>query len=159
MLQVVTGMQQQEAGQAQPLPLLWEHPDLGSKVPCRGRMGPNGAPGLTARARQMLQSPMMANGRCTQRPQGDLLCNLGLASSDGRRVSEGSDVPTCTALKDFDGLEEIDGPNHIEPDQFPRIIHDVRPKAPMYTNNLVRHPTWPKGLPSAPAKGRLPPHV
>lgn len=42
-------------------------------------------------------------------PQDDLLCNTGLSSGDGSSVDEGALMSQLyTALKDFDGLEEID---------------------------------------------------
>lgn len=42
-------------------------------------------------------------------PQDDLLCNTGLSSSDGSAVDEGALMSQLyTALKDFDGLEELD---------------------------------------------------
>lgn len=42
-------------------------------------------------------------------PQDDLLCSTGLGSGDGSAVDEGALMSQLyTALKDFDGLEEID---------------------------------------------------
>lgn len=42
-------------------------------------------------------------------PQDDLLCSTGLSSGDGSAVDEGALMSQLyTALKDFDGLEEID---------------------------------------------------
>lgn len=42
-------------------------------------------------------------------PQDDLLCSTGLSSGDGSAVDEGTLMSQLyTALKDFDGLEEID---------------------------------------------------
>lgn len=42
-------------------------------------------------------------------PQDDLLCNTELNSGDGTGVDEGALMSQLyTALKDFDGLEELD---------------------------------------------------
>lgn len=42
-------------------------------------------------------------------PQDELLCSTGLSSGDGSAVDEGALMSQLyTALKDFDGLEELD---------------------------------------------------
>lgn len=55
-------------------------------------------------------------------PQDDLLCSTGLASGDGSAVDEGALMSQLyTALKDFDGLEEIDRALGI-----PALVEQVR---------------------------------
>lgn len=42
-------------------------------------------------------------------PQDEMLCNTGISSSEGNPVDEGALMSQLySALKDFDGLEEID---------------------------------------------------
>uniref|UniRef100_A0A3Q0TBB3 Nuclear receptor coactivator 2 n=1 Tax=Amphilophus citrinellus TaxID=61819 RepID=A0A3Q0TBB3_AMPCI len=81
-------------------------------------------------------------------PQDDSLCNIGLSSSDGSAVDEGALMSQLyTALKDFDGLEELDRAlgipalveqnQTLEPEQFPQepsMIMDQKP--PMYTQQF-----------------------
>lgn len=55
-------------------------------------------------------------------PQDDLLCSTGLSSGDGSAVDEGVLMSQLyTALKDFDGLEEIDRALGI-----PALVEQVR---------------------------------
>uniref|UniRef100_A0A3P8R6C7 Nuclear receptor coactivator n=1 Tax=Astatotilapia calliptera TaxID=8154 RepID=A0A3P8R6C7_ASTCA len=97
-------------------------------------------------------------------PQDDLLCNTGLSSSDGSAVDEGALMSQLyTALKDFDGLEELDRAlgipamveqsQSLEPDQFPQepsVMLDQKP--PMYTQQFgppASHMA-PRGYPGGP---------
>ncbi|XP_040921434.1 nuclear receptor coactivator 2 isoform X2 [Toxotes jaculatrix] len=98
-------------------------------------------------------------------PQDDLLCSTGLSSGDGSSVDEGALMSQLyTALKDFDGLEEIDRALGIpalveqsqsldQPDQFPQdpsMMLDQKP--PMYTQQFgppASHMAQ-RGYPSAP---------
>uniref|UniRef100_A0A669DZB2 Nuclear receptor coactivator n=1 Tax=Oreochromis niloticus TaxID=8128 RepID=A0A669DZB2_ORENI len=94
----------------------------------------------------------------------DLLCNTGLSSSDGSAVDEGALMSQLyTALKDFDGLEELDRAlgipalveqsQSLEPDQFPQepsVMLDQKP--PMYTQQFgppASHMA-PRGYPGGP---------
>lgn len=55
-------------------------------------------------------------------PQDDLLCSTGLSSGDGSAVDEGALMSQLyTALKDFDGLEELDRALGI-----PALVEQVR---------------------------------
>uniref|UniRef100_A0A4W6DWX5 Nuclear receptor coactivator n=1 Tax=Lates calcarifer TaxID=8187 RepID=A0A4W6DWX5_LATCA len=97
-------------------------------------------------------------------PQDDLLCSTGLASGDGSAVDEGALMSQLyTALKDFDGLEEIDRAlgipalveqnQTIEPDQFPQdpsMMLDQKP--PMYTQQFGPPPSHmaQRGYPGTP---------
>lgn len=59
-------------------------------------------------------------------PQDDLLCSTGLGSGDGNAVDEGALMSQLyTALKDFDGLEEIDRALGI-----PALVEQVRSTLP-----------------------------
>uniref|UniRef100_A0A3B4EW99 Nuclear receptor coactivator n=1 Tax=Pundamilia nyererei TaxID=303518 RepID=A0A3B4EW99_9CICH len=97
-------------------------------------------------------------------PQDDLLCNTGLSSSDGSAVDEGALMSQLyTALKDFDGLEELDRAlgipamveqsQSLEPDQFPQepsVMLDQKP--PMYAQQFgppASHMA-PRGYPGGP---------
>ncbi|XP_044031523.1 nuclear receptor coactivator 2 isoform X1 [Siniperca chuatsi] len=97
-------------------------------------------------------------------PQDDLLCSTGLISGDGSGVDEGALMSQLyTALKDFDGLEEIDRAlgipalveqsQTLEPDQFPQdsaMMLDQKP--PMYTQQFGPPPSHmaQRGYPGAP---------
>ncbi|XP_056220234.1 nuclear receptor coactivator 2 isoform X1 [Seriola aureovittata] len=97
-------------------------------------------------------------------PQEDLLCSTGLSSGDGSSVDEGALMSQLyTALKDFDGLEEIDRAlgipalveqsQTLEPDQFPQdpgMMLDQKP--PMYTQQFGPPPSHmtQRGYPGAP---------
>ncbi|XP_039982839.1 nuclear receptor coactivator 2 isoform X4 [Xiphias gladius] len=97
-------------------------------------------------------------------PQDDLLCITGLSSGDGSAVDEGALMSQLyTALKDFDGLEEIDRAlgipalveqsHSLEPDQFPQdpsMMLDQKP--PMYTQQFGPPPSHlaQRGYPGAP---------
>uniref|UniRef100_A0A8C9YWZ7 Nuclear receptor coactivator n=1 Tax=Sander lucioperca TaxID=283035 RepID=A0A8C9YWZ7_SANLU len=207
------GMQQQQegwVGSASAPPL--GAPGPGQQGPMQGRMGLNGAPmrpNSQPGPRQMLHSPMMANGETqpdmdigmvshhfSQQqappnqtapwpdsmmpidqtafvnqtrpvhsvPQDELLCSTGHGSGDGSAVDEGALMSQLyTALKDFDGLEEIDRAlgipalveqnQSLEPDQFsqdPSMMIDQKP--PMYTQQFgppQSHMTQ-RGYPGAP---------
>ncbi|XP_037311269.2 LOW QUALITY PROTEIN: nuclear receptor coactivator 2 [Pungitius pungitius] len=96
--------------------------------------------------------------------QDELLCGTGHSSGDGGAVDEGALMSQLyTALKDFDGLEEIDRAlgipalveqnQSMEPDQFPQdpsMIIDQKP--PMYTQQFVPPPSHmaQRGYPGAP---------
>ncbi|KAL6097899.1 ncoa2 [Pungitius sinensis] len=96
--------------------------------------------------------------------QDELLCGTGHSSGDGGAVDEGALMSQLyTALKDFDGLEEIDRAlgipalveqnQSMEPDQFPQdpsMIIDQKP--PMYTQQFVSPPSHmaQRGYPGAP---------
>ncbi|XP_038583441.1 nuclear receptor coactivator 2 isoform X3 [Micropterus salmoides] len=81
-------------------------------------------------------------------PQDDLLCSTGLSSGDGSGVDEGALMSQLyTALKDFDGLEEIDRAlgipalveqsQSLDPEQFPQdpsMMLDQKP--PIYTQQF-----------------------
>uniref|UniRef100_UPI0037E867F1 nuclear receptor coactivator 2 isoform X3 n=1 Tax=Semicossyphus pulcher TaxID=241346 RepID=UPI0037E867F1 len=81
--------------------------------------------------------------------QEDMLCSAGLSSGEGSAVDEGALMSQLyTALKDFDGLEEIDRAlgipalvehsQTLEPDQFPQdppMMLDQKP--PMYTQQFA----------------------
>ncbi|XP_068160078.1 nuclear receptor coactivator 2 isoform X2 [Antennarius striatus] len=85
--------------------------------------------------------------------QDDLLCSTGLSSGDGSQVDEGALMSQLyTALKDFDGLEEIDRAlgipalveqsQSVEPEQFPQdptMMIDQKP--PMYTQQFGPPPS------------------
>ncbi|XP_051796293.1 nuclear receptor coactivator 2 isoform X2 [Acanthochromis polyacanthus] len=97
-------------------------------------------------------------------PQDDLLCNTGLSSGDGNSVDEGALMSQLyTALKDFDGLEELDRAlgipalveqsQSLDPDQFPQdpsMMIDQKP--PMYTQQFGPPPSHmaQRGYPGAP---------
>uniref|UniRef100_A0A3Q3IMG1 Nuclear receptor coactivator 2 n=1 Tax=Monopterus albus TaxID=43700 RepID=A0A3Q3IMG1_MONAL len=97
-------------------------------------------------------------------PQDDLLCSTGLGSGDGATVDEGALMSQLyTALKDFDGLEEIDRAlgipalveqsQSLEPEQFtqdPSILLDQKP--PMFTQQFGPPPSHmaQRGYPGAP---------
>ncbi|XP_029002334.1 nuclear receptor coactivator 2 isoform X2 [Betta splendens] len=86
-------------------------------------------------------------------PQDELLCSTGLASDGGGGVDEGALMSQLyTALKDFDGLEELDRAlgipalveqsQSLEPDQFsqdPSMILEQKP--PMYTQQFGPPPS------------------
>ncbi|XP_041817404.1 nuclear receptor coactivator 2 isoform X2 [Chelmon rostratus] len=96
-------------------------------------------------------------------PQDDLLCSTGLGSGDGNAVDEGALMSQLyTALKDFDGLEEIDRAlgipalveqsQSLEPEQFPQdpsMMIDQKP--PMYTQQFGPPPSHmaQRGYPGA----------
>uniref|UniRef100_A0A667YVL4 Nuclear receptor coactivator 2 n=1 Tax=Myripristis murdjan TaxID=586833 RepID=A0A667YVL4_9TELE len=183
----------------------------GQQGPMQGRMGPNSAPmrpNSQPGPRQMLQSPMMANGESLpgmdiamaghqfsqqappnqtapwpdsmmpidqapfvnqnrsvySTPQDELLCGTGSGSGDGSTADEGALLSQLyTALKDFDGLEEIDralgipalvGQSQtVEQDQFPQdpsMMLDQKP--PMYTQQFGPPPSHmaQRGYPGAP---------
>ncbi|KAM6907956.1 nuclear receptor coactivator 2 isoform 3-T4 [Lycodopsis pacificus] len=96
--------------------------------------------------------------------QDELLCSTGHGSGEGSGVDEGALMSQLyTALKDFDGLEEIDRALGIpglveqnqtmEPDQFPQdpsMIIDQKP--PMYTQQFAPPPSHmaQRGYPGAP---------
>ncbi|XP_028288395.1 nuclear receptor coactivator 2 isoform X2 [Parambassis ranga] len=108
------------------------------------------------------QTAFVNQGRPT--PQDDLLCSTGLSSGDGGAVDEGALMSQLyTALKDFDGLEEIDRAlgipalveqsQTLEPEQFPQdpsIMLDQKP--PMYTQPFGPPPSHmaQRGYPGAP---------
>ncbi|XP_074549162.1 nuclear receptor coactivator 2 isoform X3 [Halichoeres trimaculatus] len=97
-------------------------------------------------------------------PQEDLLCSTEHSSGEGSAVDEGVLMSQLyTALKDFDGLEEIDRAlgipalveqtQTIEPDQFPQdpsMMLDQKP--PMYTQQFGPPPSHmaQRGYPGAP---------
>ncbi|XP_020501066.2 nuclear receptor coactivator 2 isoform X2 [Labrus bergylta] len=94
-------------------------------------------------------------------PPDDLLCSTGHSSGEGSGVDEGALMSQLyTALKDFDGLEEIDRAlgipalsQTLEPDQFPQdpsIMLDQKP--PMYTQQFGPPPSHmaQRGYPGAP---------
>ncbi|XP_072235004.1 nuclear receptor coactivator 2 isoform X3 [Leuresthes tenuis] len=94
-------------------------------------------------------------------PQDDLMSSTGLSSGDGSTVDEGALMSQLyTALKDFDGLEEIDRAlgipalsQSLEPDQFPQdpsMMLDQKP--PMYTQQFGPPPSHmaQRGYPGAP---------
>ncbi|XP_019943104.1 nuclear receptor coactivator 2 isoform X2 [Paralichthys olivaceus] len=97
-------------------------------------------------------------------PQDDLLCSTGLSSGDGNAVDEGALMSQLyTALKDFDGLEELDRAlgipalveqnQSLEPEQFPQdssMLLDQKP--PMYTQQFGPPPSHmaQRGYPGAP---------
>ncbi|XP_034415722.1 nuclear receptor coactivator 2 isoform X2 [Cyclopterus lumpus] len=96
--------------------------------------------------------------------QDELLCSTGHGSGDGSAVDEGALMSQLyTALKDFDGLEEIDRAlgipglveqnQSMEPDQFPQdpsMLIDQKP--PMYTQQFGPPPSHmaQRGYPGAP---------
>ncbi|XP_056289747.1 nuclear receptor coactivator 2 isoform X2 [Pseudoliparis swirei] len=96
--------------------------------------------------------------------QDELLCSTGHGSGDGSAVDEGALMSQLyTALKDFDGLEEIDRAlgipglveqnQSMEPDQFtqdPSMLIDQKP--PMYTQQFGPPPPHmaQRGYPGAP---------
>ncbi|XP_070841812.1 nuclear receptor coactivator 2 isoform X3 [Chaetodon trifascialis] len=95
--------------------------------------------------------------------QDDLLCSTGLSSGEGSAVDEGALMSQLyTALKDFDGLEEIDRAlgipalveqsQSLEPEQFPQdpsMMIDQKP--PMYTQQFGPPPSHmaQRGYPGA----------
>ncbi|XP_033494506.2 nuclear receptor coactivator 2 isoform X3 [Epinephelus lanceolatus] len=97
-------------------------------------------------------------------PQDEMLCSTGIGSGDGAAVDEGALMSQLyTALKDFDGLEEIDRAlgipalveqnQSLEPDQFPQdpsMMIDQKP--PMYTQQFGPPPSHiaQRGYPGAP---------
>ncbi|XP_029955895.1 nuclear receptor coactivator 2 isoform X4 [Salarias fasciatus] len=97
-------------------------------------------------------------------PQEELLCAAGLGSGEGSAVDEGALMSQLyTALKDFDGLEELDRAlgipalveqsQTLEPDQFPQdpsMMLDQKP--PMYTQQFGPPPSHmaQRGYPGAP---------
>ncbi|XP_034997833.1 nuclear receptor coactivator 2 isoform X2 [Hippoglossus stenolepis] len=97
-------------------------------------------------------------------PQDDLLCSTGLSSGEGSGVDEGALMSQLyTALKDFDGLEELDRAlgipalveqnQSLEPEQFPQessMMLDQKP--PMYTQQFGPPPSHmaQRGYPGAP---------
>uniref|UniRef100_A0A671Y9A5 Nuclear receptor coactivator n=1 Tax=Sparus aurata TaxID=8175 RepID=A0A671Y9A5_SPAAU len=96
-------------------------------------------------------------------PQDELLCSTGLSSGEGSAVDEGALMSQLyTALKDFDGLEEIDRAlgipalveqsQSVEPEPFPQdpsMMIDQKP--PMYTQQFGPPPSHiaQRGYPSA----------
>ncbi|XP_027860868.1 nuclear receptor coactivator 2 isoform X2 [Xiphophorus couchianus] len=106
------------------------------------------------------QTPFVNQNRPAQ--QDDLLCNPSL--DQGSAVDEGALMSQLySALKDFDGLEEIDRAlgipalveqsQSLEPDQFPQdstIMLDQKP--PMYTQQFGPPPSHmvPRGFPGPP---------
>ncbi|XP_041824230.1 nuclear receptor coactivator 2 isoform X2 [Melanotaenia boesemani] len=97
-------------------------------------------------------------------PQDDPLCNAGLSSGEGSSVDEGALMSQLyTALKDFDGLEELDRAlgipamveqsQSLEQDQFPQDSSMIlEQKSPMYTQQFGPPPSHiaPRGYPGAP---------
>ncbi|XP_028289741.1 nuclear receptor coactivator 2 isoform X2 [Gouania willdenowi] len=97
-------------------------------------------------------------------PQEELLCNPGLSSGEAPGVDEGVLMSQLyTALKDFDGLEELDRAlgipalvehnQTLEPEQFPHdpsMILDQKP--PMYSQQFGPPPSHmaQRGYPGAP---------
>ncbi|XP_034428052.1 nuclear receptor coactivator 2 isoform X4 [Hippoglossus hippoglossus] len=97
-------------------------------------------------------------------PQDDLLCSTGLSSGEGSGVDEGALMSQLyTALKDFDGLEELDRAlgipalveqnQSLEPEQFPQessMMLDQKP--PVYTQQFGPPPSHmaQRGYPGAP---------
>ncbi|XP_053268122.1 nuclear receptor coactivator 2 isoform X2 [Pleuronectes platessa] len=84
-------------------------------------------------------------------PQDDLLCSTGLSSGEGSGVDEGALMSQLyTALKDFDGLEELDRalgiPTLVEQNQ------SLEPEPPMYTQQFGPPPSHmpQRGYPGAP---------
>lgn len=68
-------------------------------------------------------------------PQDDLLCSAGLNSGDGSAVDEGALMSQLyTALKDFDGLEEIDRALGI-PALVEQVIYNIS-HLPQHTDIL-----------------------
>ncbi|XP_054893226.1 nuclear receptor coactivator 2 isoform X2 [Poeciliopsis prolifica] len=106
------------------------------------------------------QTPFVNQNRPAQ--QDDLLCNPSL--DQGSAVDEGALMSQLySALKDFDGLEEIDRAlgipalveqsQSLEPDQFPQdptIMLDQKP--PMYAQQFAPPPSHmvPRGFPGPP---------
>ncbi|XP_053198712.1 nuclear receptor coactivator 2 [Scomber japonicus] len=97
-------------------------------------------------------------------PQDDLLCSTGHGSGEGSAVDEGALMSQLyTALKDFDGLEEIDRAlgipalieqtQSLEQDQFPQDPSMMlEQKPPMYTQQFAPPPSHmaQRGYPGAP---------
>ncbi|XP_061877249.1 nuclear receptor coactivator 2 isoform X2 [Entelurus aequoreus] len=97
-------------------------------------------------------------------PQEDLLCNMGLSGGDGGVVDEGALMSQLyTALKDFDGLEELDRAlgipalieqnQTLDQDQFPQEPSMMlEQKPPMYAQQFGPSPTHmaQRGYPGAP---------
>uniref|UniRef100_A0A673A506 Nuclear receptor coactivator 2 n=1 Tax=Sphaeramia orbicularis TaxID=375764 RepID=A0A673A506_9TELE len=97
-------------------------------------------------------------------PQDDLLCSSGIGSGDGSAVDEGALMSQLyTALKDFDGLEELDRAlgipalveqnQTLDQDQFSQdasMMLDQKP--PMYTQQFGPPPSHmaQRGYPGAP---------
>ncbi|XP_060949421.1 nuclear receptor coactivator 2 isoform X2 [Limanda limanda] len=84
-------------------------------------------------------------------PQDDLLCSTGLSSGEGSGVDEGALMSQLyTALKDFDGLEELDRalgiPTLVDQNQ------SLEPEPPMYTQQFGHPPSHmaQRGYPGAP---------
>ncbi len=68
-------------------------------------------------------------------PQDDLLCSTGLGPGDGSSVDEGALMSQLyTALKDFDGLEEIDRALGI-----PALVEQVRSDRQDLHNHIHTH--------------------
>lgn len=97
-------------------------------------------------------------------PQDDLLCSTGHSSGEGSAVDEGALMSQLyTALKDFDGLEEIDRAlgipalieqtQTLEQDQFPQDPSMMlEQKPPIYTQQFGPPPSHmaQRGYPGAP---------
>ncbi|XP_061777853.1 nuclear receptor coactivator 2 isoform X2 [Nerophis ophidion] len=97
-------------------------------------------------------------------PQEDLLCNMGLSGGDGGAVDEGALMSQLyTALKDFDGLEELDRAlgipalieqnQTLDQDQFPQEPSMMlEQKPPMYAQQFSPSPSHmaQRGYPGAP---------
>ncbi|XP_061821407.1 nuclear receptor coactivator 2 isoform X2 [Nerophis lumbriciformis] len=97
-------------------------------------------------------------------PQEDLLCNMGLSGGDGGAVDEGALMSQLyTALKDFDGLEELDRAlgipalieqnQTLDQDQFPQEPSMMlEQKPPMYAQQFGPSPSHmaQRGYPGAP---------
>ncbi|XP_034428051.1 nuclear receptor coactivator 2 isoform X3 [Hippoglossus hippoglossus] len=81
-------------------------------------------------------------------PQDDLLCSTGLSSGEGSGVDEGALMSQLyTALKDFDGLEELDRALGI-----PALNQSLEPEPPVYTQQFGPPPSHmaQRGYPGAP---------
>ncbi|XP_062235095.1 nuclear receptor coactivator 2 isoform X2 [Platichthys flesus] len=81
-------------------------------------------------------------------PQDDLLCSTGLSSGEGSGVDEGALMSQLyTALKDFDGLEELDRALGI-----PTLNQSLEPEPPMYNQQFGPPPSHmaQRGYPGAP---------
>ncbi|XP_017262105.1 nuclear receptor coactivator 2 isoform X2 [Kryptolebias marmoratus] len=166
-------------------------PGPGQQNAMQGRMGPGNAqmrPSSQPGPRPMLQSPMMANAQPDMdigmvshhfsqqqappnqtAPLPDSMMPIDQTpfvnqnSADGSGVDEGALMSQLyTALKDFDGLEELDRAlgipalveqsQSLEPEQFPQdpsMMLDQKP--PMYTQQFGPPPSHmaPRGFPAA----------
>uniref|UniRef100_A0A8C4GDT2 Nuclear receptor coactivator 2 n=1 Tax=Dicentrarchus labrax TaxID=13489 RepID=A0A8C4GDT2_DICLA len=106
------------------------------------------------------QTAFVNTTRYATSAQDDLLCSTGLGSGEGSAVDEGALMSQLySALKDFDGLEEIDRAlgipalveqnQSLEPEQFPQdpsMMMEQKP--PMYTQQFPSHMAQ-RGYPGA----------